>query len=79
MTELPVLNSFFQSPERGNRQTEALQAWLAAQDLNGPLVLVTHQVNITALTGIYPASGELVVVARSKDGKMSTLGSIRTD
>lgn len=79
VTELPVLNSFFQSPERGNRQTEALQAWLAAQDLNGPLVLVTHQVNITALTGIYPASGELVVVARSKDGKFSTLGSIRTD
>lgn len=77
--ELPVLNSFFQSPERGNRQTEALQAWLANQDLNGPLVLVTHQVNITALTGVYPASGELVVIARSKDGKFSTVGSIRTD
>jgi phosphohistidine phosphatase SixA len=79
VTKLPVLNSFFQSPERGNRQTEALQAWLANQDLNGPLVLVTHQVNIAALTGVYPASGELVVIARSKDGKISTVGSIRTD
>lgn len=79
VTELPVLNSFFQSPERGNRQNQALQVWLANQDLDGPLVLVTHQVNITALTGIYPASGELVVIRRSKDGKISTLGSIRTD
>lgn len=79
VTELPVLNSFFQRPERGNRQTKALEAWLADQDLDKPLVLVTHQVNITALTGVYPASGELVVIARSKDGKISTLGSIRTD
>lgn len=79
VTELPVLNSFFQRPERGNRQTRALEAWLADQDLDGPLVLVTHQVNITALTGVNPASGELVVIRRSKDGKISTLGSIRTD
>ena len=27
-----------------------------------PTVLVTHQVNITALTGVYPTSGEIVVI-----------------
>jgi len=30
-------------------------------------LLVTHQVNITALTGIFPASGEIVVVALEGD------------
>jgi len=28
------------------------------------LVLVTHQVNITALTGIFPAEGEILVLRR---------------
>ena len=77
--ELPILNSFFQRPERRNRQTQALEAWLASQNLDGPLVLVTHQVNITALTGVYPASGELVVVRQSENGKISAVGSIETD
>lgn len=27
-----------------------------------PLVLVTHQVNMTALTGVFPASGEALLV-----------------
>ncbi len=79
VTELPILNSFFQGPERRNRQTQALEEWLASQDLDGPLVLVTHQVNITALTGIYPASGELVVIRHSENGKFSVVGSIGTD
>lgn len=79
VTELPVLNSFFQSPERRDRQTRTLDAWLGGQNLDGPVVLVTHQVNITALTGIYPASGEIVVVRRSEDGTISAVGSIRTD
>jgi len=77
--QLPVLNSFFQRPDRRNQQTEALKAWLDSQDLEGPLVLVTHQVNITALTGVYPASGEVVVVRRSANGEMTVVGSIETD
>ena len=79
VTELPILNSFFQRPERRNSQTHTLEAWLARQDFDGPLVLVTHQVNITALTGIYPASGELIVVRQSENGEISAVGSIRTD
>lgn len=79
VTELPFLNSFFQRSERRERQTQTLVKWLASQDLDGPLVLVTHQVNITALTGIYPASGELVVIRHSKNGNISIIGSIKTD
>jgi hypothetical protein len=28
---------------------------------------VTHQVNITALTGVFPGSGEIVIVGREGD------------
>ena len=59
-------------------QTRALTQWLAKQDLSRPLVLVTHQVNITALTRVYPASGEMVVVRRSTDGALRVVGTLKT-
>ncbi len=77
--ELPILNSFFERSEREQQQTRALRKWLAEQHLNEPLVLISHQVNITALTGVYPASGELVVIRRSKSGAISVVGSTKTD
>lgn len=57
--------SFFSAPQREDAQTQAAQAELAAfaeGAQGGVLVVVTHQVNITALTGIVPASGEGVWV-----------------
>jgi hypothetical protein len=42
-------------------------------------VLVTHQVNITALTGVYPASGELVIIRRTGDGEIVVVGSLETE
>ena len=59
---LEPLNSFFRRQDRRDAQTDALKDWLQARTDDKPLVLVTHQVNITALTGIYPQSGELVFV-----------------
>lgn len=77
--ELPAMNSFFETPERETDQNEQLQKWLAEQDLSEPLVLVAHQVNITALTGIFPSSGEIVIVKRLEDGTLETAGRIRTE
>ena len=79
VAELPLLNSFFAHPDRNDAQTQALRQWLRRQDSSRHLVLVTHQVNITALTGVYPASGEVVVVRTSADGALRTVGSLRTD
>jgi len=42
-------------------------------------VLVTHQVNITALTGIFPRSGEIVVVSVAPDGSVTVHGRIETE
>lgn len=59
---LEPLNSFFRRQDRREAQTGALKDWLQARTGEKPLVLVTHQVNITGLTGIFPQSGELIFV-----------------
>ncbi len=76
--DLPALNSFFRRTERRAPQTRALKDWLAAQDLSTPVVLVTHQVNISALAGTYAASGELVIVRPDADGEVEVVGRIAT-
>lgn len=73
---LKMLNSFFQHFERAEPQTEELKSWLISYRSNIPMVLVTHQVNITALTGVFPRSGEIVVVQRLADGRFAVLGSL---
>lgn len=72
VVELPALNSFFEASDRERGQTEALRAWIASADLIRPVVLVTHQVNITALTGIVPAEGEILILRR-EPGKLSVV------
>lgn len=60
---LPLLNSFFAGRGNGAKQTQALVQYFSQAQLSQPTVLVTHQVNFTALTGIFPRSGEAVIVA----------------
>jgi broad specificity phosphatase PhoE len=75
--EHPALNSFFEQPGLRAAQTEALTGLiLKDRPSSGNLVLVTHQVNITALTSIVPAEGDLVVVRLEDDGRISVLGRI---
>ncbi len=73
---LPALNSFFGRPERGAPQMAALRAWIGRLAEGRTVVLVTHQVVISALTGVYPASGEIVVVRRVAGGGVEVVGRI---
>lgn len=77
VNELPALNSFFRYRQRRGEQTREMEDWIAGQALDQPVVLVTHQVNISALSGAYAGSGELLVLRRKEDGGLSLLGSIR--
>jgi phosphohistidine phosphatase SixA len=43
---------------------------------DGTLLVVTHGANISAITGIAPASGEIVVVGIGADGAIEPVGSI---
>ncbi len=65
VTPEPAFNSFFDAPEREAGQTREARAILADWRGAGVMVVVTHQVNITALTGIAPRDGEGVVVTIS--------------
>ncbi len=71
-------NSFFEASALEKPQTAAALATLSAWRGPGVLVGVSHQVNITALTGIYPASGEGVVL-RPKPGGVEVLTRLRFD
>ncbi len=73
----PALNSLFRRSSQETQQTEAVRDLIRQQA--GPdttLVLVTHQVNITALTGVYPQSGEMVVLRPDGD-TLREIGRIR--
>lgn len=72
----PSLNSFFAG--RGNRQaqTKDTLAALSALPDKARVLLVTHQVNITALTGVVPASGEIIVTRLRPDGTLEVTGRV---
>lgn len=74
----PEINSFFAG--RGDRtaQTDATLARIAALPDDAVVLLVTHQVNITALTGIVPQSGEIIVTRRD-GGALSVVGRLPPD
>lgn len=75
----PGLNSFFANRGEEARHTAAVRALIGERARSPlPLVLVTHQVNITALTGVFPASGEIIVLRVDGDTP-SVAGRIRTD
>lgn len=73
----PAFNSTFRaSGEISDAQTAQARAVLAKWRGPGAMVVVTHQVNITALTGVNPSSAEGVVVRAAGDGSLKVVGSI---
>ncbi|GAB4437195.1 MAG: hypothetical protein OHK0035_25050 [Cyanobacteria bacterium J069] len=73
----PALNSFFGDRTTEPQQTQALQQLiLENRDTSGVLVLVTHQVNITALTDIVPREGEAVIVRATPQREIEILGRL---
>lgn len=76
--ELASLNSFFADRSTEAAQTEALRAFLRRVTDGETVILVTHQVNITALTGLYTASGEAILLRVEPDGALTVTGRIQT-
>jgi heat shock gene repressor HrcA len=59
-------------------QIEALRQWIGRLDLARPTVFVTHQVVVTALSQIFPGSGEIVAMQRGADGRFTVQGRLPT-
>ena len=72
----PALNSFFRDRRTAAAQTSEVQQYLLSQaDHPGVIVMVTHQVNITGLTDIFPRSGEAVVL-KVEDPQITQIGQL---
>ena len=74
--DLPALNSFFRSPARAEQQTAELRQYLAGLPPGEIVVLVTHYVNIRALTGRGAASGEVFLLQIGRDGTVSVVDEV---
>ena len=77
--ELPVLNSFFRNPARAEPQTADLRRYLLGLPPGETIILVTHYVNIRALTGQSVASGEVVLLEIGRDRTVSVVDEILID
>lgn len=73
----PAFNSFFGQAQGGrDEQTARAREVLARWKGPGTLVVVTHQVNITALTGLPSVSAHGVVVRAQPDGSLKVAGTV---
>lgn len=68
-----AINSFFR--DFSGRDAQTAEALALIDSLDGKVLLVSHQVNISALTGQNTRSGEVLVAKRSDDG-LKVIGSI---
>jgi broad specificity phosphatase PhoE len=72
----PALDSFFQDRQREPEQSRAVRSLLGRRPQDGNLVMVTHQVNITAVTRQSPAPGEMVVISPHGAGEYVLAGRL---
>ncbi len=73
VTVEPSLASFFDRTERSGPQTKALQNFIAKAMRSpdgAPLILVTHQVNISEFVGQAVGTGDMVLARVTAQGKL---------
>ncbi len=71
-----ALNSFFDDRGKGDAQAQAMRARIARIAAPEVVVMVTHMVNIAALTGQSLAMGEAIVVRATDAGKVEIVGRL---
>ncbi|AJD52105.1 phosphoglycerate mutase [Thalassospira xiamenensis M-5 = DSM 17429] len=76
VTEEPALNSFFRDSGTKKTQTDQIIDRLGALPEGIKALLITHQVNITALTGIYPRSGEIILIRVDENNTVEMLARL---
>lgn len=70
------LDSFFDDRSREPEQTRQVRSLIGDRPVSGNLILVTHQVNIGALTGIFPAQGEMIILTPLGNGDFRVAGRL---
>lgn len=73
----PALNSFFNDSSKAPGQTAIIRKLIVDnRNTKGVIILVTHQVNITAIADIVPQSGEAVILQGNARGQVQIMGRI---
>jgi phosphohistidine phosphatase SixA len=72
-----AFNSFFLSPGEEDARTREALEFLRTLTPGPPVVIVTHQSNIRALTGAHTGSAAGWLVRLTEDGRLETLGGYR--
>ena len=80
-TPVPMLDSMFNEEDKARvRKVKLVQDVIMerrrAGQATGNLMLVTHQQNILAITGVSPASGEMIVTEADSKGHLHVVGRI---
>lgn len=78
IVEVPSLNSHFAGRGDPEAQTQATLQTIAELPEDARVLLVTHQVNVSALSGRPASSGEIVVTRRVSD-RLQVVGTILLD
>ena len=73
------LSNLVGRPEHRDPQVKALKAYLAALGADTRMLFVTHGIVINALTGVSPASGEIVIVKVGRGGEPKVAGRLKVD
>lgn len=74
----PLSNLIGRSQHR-DEQVRALKAFLAGLKPDTRVLFVTHGIVISALTGVSPASGEMVIVKPGPGGEPAVAGRLKVD
>lgn len=75
--ELSALNSFFEQPRDREPNLRALRQFIAGQPADGPLIImVTHQVTISAVADEYVSSGEGVLLKIQPPAPVEVVGRV---
>ena len=75
----PPLSNLVGRSQHTAEQVAALKTYLATLDANTRVLFVTHGIVINALTGISPASGEMVIVRLDASGNPIVAGRLLVD
>jgi phosphohistidine phosphatase SixA len=71
-----ALSNLFGRSDPDGKQVAQLRALVSKKPASGNVVMVSHGSTILALTGISPATGEMVVVTPQGSGKFSVAGRL---
>ena len=72
----PALDSFHEDRGREPAQTAEVKRLAGRRPTGGNAVLVTHEVNVSAVTGLAPAPGEMIILTPTGDGGFQTVGRL---